>query len=134
MNAAAARLPSNVRAATLQMGIGGVPDSVLSKLNLHKNLGIHSEMFSDGVLPLLESGVITNAWEACATTGNDLTQQQEAAYRGHVGHVLPWVEEAVRLCERCWGCAARGPGDGAQTTPQCSCSTWSTSTTRTTSL
>nr|WP_321414648.1 acetyl-CoA hydrolase/transferase C-terminal domain-containing protein [uncultured Allomuricauda sp.] len=44
--------------ATLQMGIGNIPNAVLSNLGSHKNLGIHTEMFSDGVLPLLESGVI----------------------------------------------------------------------------
>lgn len=42
----------------LQLGIGAVPDAVLSFLGDKKNLGIHSEMISDGVLPLLESGVI----------------------------------------------------------------------------
>jgi acyl-CoA hydrolase len=46
--------------ATLQMGIGGVPDAVLAQLKDHKNLGIHSEMFSDGVMELVEAGVITN--------------------------------------------------------------------------
>lgn len=46
--------------ATLQMGIGGVPNAVLSKLTNHKNLGIHTEMFSDGIIPLVEKGVITN--------------------------------------------------------------------------
>jgi acyl-CoA hydrolase len=46
--------------ATLQMGIGAIPDATLSCLNHHKNLGIHTEMFSDGLLPLLESGVVTN--------------------------------------------------------------------------
>ena len=44
--------------STLQMGIGSIPNAVLSCLGGHKNLGIHSEMFSDGVLPLIESGVI----------------------------------------------------------------------------
>jgi 4-hydroxybutyrate CoA-transferase len=47
--------------ATLQMGIGGVPDSVLACLTNHKDLGIHSEMFSDGVIPLIEMGVINGA-------------------------------------------------------------------------
>ncbi len=47
--------------ATLQMGIGAVPDAVLKSLVNHKNLGIHTEMFSDGVIPLVEKGVITNA-------------------------------------------------------------------------
>jgi 4-hydroxybutyrate CoA-transferase len=46
--------------ATLQMGIGGIPNAVLAALGGHKNLGIHTEMFSDGVLPLVESGVINN--------------------------------------------------------------------------
>ncbi len=44
--------------ATLQMGIGAIPNAVLSQLTGHKNLGIHTEMFADGVLPLVESGVI----------------------------------------------------------------------------
>jgi len=45
--------------ATLQMGIGGIPNVVLANLINHKRLGIHTEMFSDGILPLIESGVIT---------------------------------------------------------------------------
>lgn len=47
--------------ATLQMGIGAIPNAVLSCLANHKNLGIHSEMFSDGILPLVRSGVINGA-------------------------------------------------------------------------
>lgn len=46
--------------ATLQMGIGAIPDAVLSFMGGHKDIGIHTEMFSDGILPLVESGVITN--------------------------------------------------------------------------
>jgi len=49
--------------ATLQMGIGGVPDAVLKCLKNHKGLGIHTEMFSDGILPLVETGVITNQYK-----------------------------------------------------------------------
>ncbi len=45
--------------ATLQMGIGNIPNAVLSNLYNHKRLGIHTEMFSDGVLPLIEKGIIT---------------------------------------------------------------------------
>jgi acyl-CoA hydrolase len=45
--------------STLQTGIGGIPDSVLSFLGNHRDLGIHTEMFSDRVIPLIESGVIT---------------------------------------------------------------------------
>ena len=46
--------------ATLQMGIGAIPDAVLLFLKGKKDLGIHSEMFSDGVVDLAKSGVITN--------------------------------------------------------------------------
>jgi acyl-CoA hydrolase len=44
--------------ATLQMGIGGIPNAVLKFLHHHKNLGIHTEMFSDGILPLVQNGII----------------------------------------------------------------------------
>lgn len=47
--------------ATLQMGIGSIPDAVLSSLTSHKNLGVHTEMFSDGLISLIESGVINNS-------------------------------------------------------------------------
>ena len=47
--------------ATLQMGIGSIPNAVLENLHAHKNLGVHTEMFSDGLLPLLESGVVDNS-------------------------------------------------------------------------
>lgn len=46
--------------STLQMGIGAIPDAVLACLGNHKDLGVHTEMFSDGVIPLVESGVINN--------------------------------------------------------------------------
>jgi 4-hydroxybutyrate CoA-transferase len=46
--------------ATLQLGIGAIPDAVLLFLTGKKDLGIHSEMFSDGVVVLAENGVITN--------------------------------------------------------------------------
>ncbi|MBS1668568.1 MAG: acetyl-CoA hydrolase/transferase family protein [Bacteroidetes bacterium] len=45
--------------ATLQMGIGSIPNAVLGMLGNHKRLGIHTEMFSDGIIDLIESGVIT---------------------------------------------------------------------------
>ncbi len=44
--------------ACLQMGIGAIPNAVLAQLGNHKDLGIHTEMFADGVLPLVEKGVI----------------------------------------------------------------------------
>ena len=45
--------------ACLQMGIGAIPNAVLEQLENHKDLGIHTEMFADGVLKLVEKGVIT---------------------------------------------------------------------------
>ncbi|XDD52344.1 acetyl-CoA hydrolase/transferase family protein [Leptospira sp. WS92.C1] len=45
--------------ATLQMGIGAIPNAVLTCLLSHKDLGIHTEMFSDGVMELVQKGVIT---------------------------------------------------------------------------
>jgi len=45
--------------ATLQMGIGAIPDATLAALTAHRDLGIHTEMFSDGVVDLIEKGVIT---------------------------------------------------------------------------
>ncbi len=47
--------------ATLQLGIGAIPDAVLQALTDRRDLGVHSEMFSDGVLDLVERGVITGA-------------------------------------------------------------------------
>jgi acyl-CoA hydrolase len=49
--------------ATLQMGIGAIPDAALQCLGNHKGLGVHTEMFSDGIIPLVESGVITNEYK-----------------------------------------------------------------------
>ena len=46
--------------ATLQMGIGGIPNAVMSRLGDKHELGVHTEMFSDGVIDLVEAGVITN--------------------------------------------------------------------------
>ena len=45
--------------ATLQLGIGNIPNAVLNNLQNHKRLGVHTEMFSDGILPLVEKGIIT---------------------------------------------------------------------------
>lgn len=44
--------------ATLQMGIGSIPNAVLASLHGHKDLGIHTEMFSDGVIDLVEKGIV----------------------------------------------------------------------------
>lgn len=46
---------------TIQTGIGGIPNAVVSALGQHRDLGVHTEMFSDGVVDLVQKGVITNA-------------------------------------------------------------------------
>ncbi len=47
--------------ATMQLGIGAIPDAVLKHLYDRKDLGVHTELFSDGVIDLVEAGVLTNA-------------------------------------------------------------------------
>jgi len=64
-NEISARIASHVselveNGATLQTGIGTIPDAVLASLTNHKELGVHTEMLSDGIIPLIEMGVITN--------------------------------------------------------------------------
>lgn len=49
--------------STLQMGIGAIPDAVLQCLNNHRDLGVHTEMFSDGLVPLFEKDVINNKYK-----------------------------------------------------------------------
>jgi acyl-CoA hydrolase len=66
VSAAAVKVGENVASliedgACLQMGIGTIPDQVLKNLMDHKNLGIHTEMLSDGIIPLMEKGVINNS-------------------------------------------------------------------------
>jgi 4-hydroxybutyrate CoA-transferase len=52
--------------ATLQMGIGAIPNAVLAALIDHRDLGIHTEMFSDGAIDLIERGVVNNEKQAHA--------------------------------------------------------------------
>lgn len=51
--------------STLQMGIGGIPDATLSYLTDRKDLGVHTEMFSEGVVDLVAKGVINNRHKVC---------------------------------------------------------------------
>lgn len=50
--------------AVLQMGVGTIPDAVLQCLNNHKDLGIHTEMLSDGAVDLIKNGVVNNKYKA----------------------------------------------------------------------
>jgi len=47
--------------STLQMGIGGIPNAVLTYLNNHKDLGVHTEMFSEGIVDLVEKGIVNGS-------------------------------------------------------------------------
>ena len=69
--------------ACLQMGIGAIPNAALNCLTGHRDLGVHTEMFSDAVLPLLESGVINNSRKKIATgrTVTGFAMGGEALYR-----------------------------------------------------
>jgi acyl-CoA hydrolase len=58
--------------ATLQLGIGSIPDQVLNNLTTHQNLGLHTEMFSDGVIPLIQRGIINNSQKKL-NTGRSVT-------------------------------------------------------------
>ena len=89
--------------ATLQLGIGNIPNAVLTNLMNHKRLGVHTEMFSDGILPLIENGNITGEDKEIKTNkivtafaagsqklydfvdDNPLVHFKEAAYTNHTG-------------------------------------------------
>lgn len=49
--------------STLQIGVGSIPDAVLGELSGHRDLGVHTEMFSDGLVDLCERGVVTNRYK-----------------------------------------------------------------------
>lgn len=57
-NYIAERIPDG---ATLQIGVGGIPNAVLRALHDHKHLGLHTEAMTDGILPMLEKGIIDNS-------------------------------------------------------------------------
>lgn len=50
--------------ATLQIGVGGIPNAILHELGGHKHLGLHTEALTDGIVPLIENGVIDNSQKA----------------------------------------------------------------------
>lgn len=58
--------------STLQLGIGAIPDQVLKNLTTHQHLGLHTEMFSDGIIPLIERGIIDNSRKKL-NTGRSVT-------------------------------------------------------------
>ena len=77
--------------AVLQTGIGGIPDAVLPFLMDRKDLGVHSELVSDGVIPLIEAGVITGARKNFKPRkiilGFALGTQASVRFRGQQSHL-----------------------------------------------
>ena len=59
--------------ATLQLGIGAIPDAVLAALTNHRHLGVHTELWSDGLLPLIQSGAVDNSQKVKHTGKNIAT-------------------------------------------------------------
>lgn len=84
--------------ATLQMGIGAIPDAVLSRLGNKHDLGIHTEMFSDGLLPLVNGGVVTNRKKK-VHPGRIVT-----SFVSGTKHLFEWVHENMLVefhpCDR----------------------------------
>jgi len=68
--------------ATLQMGIGTIPDATLACLGGHKNLGVHTEMFSDGIIDLMRKGVVNNSSKTlnCGTSVTAFLVGTQALY------------------------------------------------------
>jgi len=85
--------------ATLQLGIGAIPQATLAALGDHHRLGIHTEMISDGVVDLVEKGVITGE-----------------AKRVHPGKIVAAGSRSARS----------GSTTSSTTTPSSPCSTWRT--------
>jgi len=71
--------------ATLQMGIGVIPDAVLAELTHHKKLGIHTEMFSDGIIDLVERGVPP----AAAATTTSSTSSTSSSTLPQIANPVP---------------------------------------------
>lgn len=67
VNSSSYRHPNNLVSLTIFTGIGSIPDAVLSALKTHRDLGIHSEMVSDGIIDLIDCGAVTNARKVIQT-------------------------------------------------------------------
>lgn len=84
--------------STLQMGIGAIPDAVLTRLGNKRDLGVHTEMFSDRVVDLVEQGVITNKFKS-VHPGRTVTSFISGSQR-----LYDWVDDNLRVefhpCDR----------------------------------
>lgn len=84
--------------STLQLGIGGIPDAVLERLGDKHDLGVHTEMFSDGIIPLIEGGVVTNRFKEVHRS------RSVASFVGGSQHLYDFVHDNLLLefhpCDR----------------------------------
>ncbi len=91
--------------ATLQLGIGALPNAVLQCLHHHRHLGVHTEMFSDGLIPLLESGAVDNSCKAvlpgCTVSSFLFGSQRLYDFVNHNASVvmkeMNWVNDPQRI-------------------------------------
>ena len=82
--------------ATLQLGIGAIPDAVLTFLRHKKDLGIHSEMISDGVVDLVNLGVITNKRKNI-DTGKSIIALPSTAAKGTISKIVFTLDEGAAV-------------------------------------
>lgn len=93
--------------ATLQIGVGGIPNAVLGALKDHKHLGLHTEALTDGVLPLLESGVIDNSCKkimpgisvASLALGSKRLYEYMDYRKGLVLKDVAWTNDPFRIAQ-----------------------------------
>lgn len=91
--------------ATLQIGVGGIPNAVLDALHGHKHLGLHTEAMTDGVVPLLESGIIDNSQKtvlpgksvACLALGSRRLYDYMDGNRDVVIKDVAWTNDPFRI-------------------------------------
>ena len=82
--------------ATLQLGIGSIPDAVMECLGNHKSLGVHSEMFSNGVMDLMKKGILTNEFKKKHKgKKNSVIQRRRAAVGEHRGNLFTSCVHAI---------------------------------------
>jgi acyl-CoA hydrolase len=76
------------------MGIGSIPDAVLRRLTTKRHLGVHTEMFSDGLVELFEAGVTTNTRKVLhpggASTHSSTTIPSSSSIRVTAPTMWPW--------------------------------------------
>ncbi len=101
-NHIAAEIPDG---ATLQIGVGGIPNAVLDALGGHKHLGLHTEAMTDGVVPLIEKGIIDNSLKklypgkslACLALGSQRLYDYLDGNRDVVFRDVAWTNDPQNI-------------------------------------